>query len=393
VFDTIIVGARCAGASAALLLAALGYRVLLLDGARFPADTMSTLYIHQPGVERLHRWGVLDSVTASGCPKLDRVSYRLGDIVLQGRAMALGGADAGYAPRRKILDQLLVDQAVAGGADFRDGCRVVDLLRDGDRVTGVKYRDATGAVFGETAPLVVGADGMRSTVARLAGATLTSSDPVGTCVYYSLWHEPPGGVEFHEREGGYVAAIPTHDDTTLVATYFPQSKFPEIRVNALEAHLREIRITAPPLFERLRAAQRFDILHGTGDQQNFFRRPSGSGWALIGDAGHHKDSITARGITDALIQAELLSDSIGADLRDRHLLDAALRRFGDRRDAVLAEPYRNALTMAKLTVTERRAAMLRAISMSPKLTDLYFGVIAGVLTADELLIPELLEAL
>ncbi|MFD9698201.1 NAD(P)/FAD-dependent oxidoreductase [Lentzea sp. NPDC059081] len=391
-FDAIVVGARCAGASAALLLARAGRKVLLIDRSEFPSDTMSTLYLHQPGVARLARWGLLPAVAASGCPKLDRVTYQVRDVRLQGAAAVLGDVDGTYAPRRAVLDKIVADAAVAAGAEFRDATRLVRLTGD-DRVDGVVLRDRAGGEVVEKAHVVIGADGMRSTVARLACAPPVRSDPLATCVYYSFWQGLPAHFEFHERTGGWVAVIPTNDGLTIIATYLPQDRFATIRADPLAGHLDAVRTTAPGVFDRAMAAERVDRLHGTGDQRNFFRQAWGPGWALIGDAGHHKDSITARGITDAMLQAELLADSIAPCLDDPVRLDAAAQEFGVARDKTLVEVYRSTLATARLEVGPARLAMLRAISTSPDLTSRYFGVIAGMNSMDDLITPDLLARL
>ena len=305
-FDAIVVGARCAGAPTAMLLARAGHRVLLLDRATFPSDTLSTHVIHQPGVAALARWGLLDTLRASGCPPLDRARYEVADIRLDGCARGVAGSAPAYAPRRHVLDTILVEAATAAGAELREGCRVTGLLHDDTgRVAGVAGSHG-GRRFSARARLVIGADGMRSTVARLVRAPYTVRDPRLTCAYYSYWADVPADLELYEQTGGWVAAVPTHDDATLVLAYFPQSRFDEVRTDAARAHLDQVRTTAPALYDRLRRKEQVERLRGTGDQQNFFRQAAGPGWALVGDAGHHKDSITARGISDAFFQAETL---------------------------------------------------------------------------------------
>ena len=391
VYDAIVVGARCAGSATALLLARSGWRVLLLDRARFPSDTMSTSYIHQPGVQRLAQWDLLNEVIASGCPRLDRISYVVEGVRLTGSAPRLGEVDSAYAPSRYVLDKILVDATVRAGVDFRDGGRVVGLVVEHDRVVGVRVR-RTGAVETYNAPLVVGADGMRSSVARWCGADVVVRDPVLSCVYYSTWRDLPAHFECYERTGGWVAVIPTHDQITMVATYLPQQRFAEIRRDALAVHLAQIDATAPELRERLRAGVRVGRVVGHGDQQNFFRQAYGPGWALVGDAAHHKDSITARGITDAFLQAELLAMAVGPDPRDEAVVRAGLERYSAQRDAMLADAYQGALSLARLRVSEDRLTLLRAVSDSAESTQRYLGLMAGMSTIDDVLTPELLDA-
>ncbi|SFL84510.1 NAD(P)/FAD-dependent oxidoreductase [Streptomyces pini] len=392
-YDVIVVGARVAGASTALRFARAGYSVLLLDRARFPSDTLSTHYIHQPGVARLARWGVLDAVRASGCPPLERSVYEVGDVRLDGCSAPSDGYRTAYAPRRQVLDQILVDAAVAAGAEFRDNCSVSGPLFEGDRVAGVLCRTAGGTRTRERARLVVGADGMRSAFARGVGAEFTVHDPLQTCIYYTYWQGLRADFELYERPGRWIGAIPTNDGATLIAAYFPQAEFRRVRGDALSHYLENIRTTAPDLYGRAVAGERVERLRGTGDQQNFFRRASGPGWALVGDAAHHKDSITARGISDAFLQTDLLADCVGEGLHDPARLDEALRRYADRHQEELFEGYRNTLFVSRLEVTPERLAMLRAVRTSASLTSRYFAAAAGGMSTDELYDDELLDLL
>ncbi|MGW5232616.1 FAD-dependent oxidoreductase [Streptomyces nodosus] len=393
-FDAIVVGARCAGAPTALLLSRAGYRVLLLDKEPFGTDTLSTHLIHQPGVAALARWGLLDAVRASGCPPLDRVSYDVAGIRLEGCSRGVEGQRAGFAPRRHILDTLLVEAAAAAGAEVRDRCRVTGLLRDEQgRVVGVEGRHG-GRAFTERARLVIGADGMRSTVARLVQAPYTVSDPRLTCAYYTYWEGVPASLELHEGPDSWVAAVATHDAATLVLAYFPQSRFEEVRTDAHRAYREQIRATAPALDERLGGRKPLERLRGTGDQQNFFRRPTGPGWVLVGDAGHHKDSITARGISDAFLQVEDLVRGLDGRLGGNPAeLDAALAEFAEKRDEALRPGYEATLGVAQLTPHEQRLSLLRAVGRDPELTAIYFDMVAGIETASALYTPRLLALL
>jgi len=391
-YDVIVVGARCGGAPTAMLFARRGYRVLLLERRRFPSDTMSTLYIHQPGLAHLAEWGLLDAVAASGCPRLDRVSYRAADVRLDAAAPVLGEIGWGYAPRRYILDQILVDGAVDAGAEFADRCLATDVLWDAGAVTGVRFRGASGAIREERAALVVGADGMNSTIARAVRAPIEREDPLMTCVYYAFWADLPILFQFHERPGGWTAAIPTHDDLVAVAVYLPQHRFATARLDPMRAYLDCVRTTAPALFEQLAGKQPVSPLRGRGDQRNYARLAGGDGWVLVGDSGYHKDTITARGITDALLQAQMLVDAVG-DVRDRAGCVRSLQRFGLERDAAFAESYRATIALARLNLGGSRLAILRAVSAAPDLTARYFAVLAGMASMQDLLTGELLDRL
>jgi flavin-dependent dehydrogenase len=393
-FDAIVVGARCAGAPTAMLLARAGYRVLLLDKGQTGTDTLSTHLLHQPGVAALARWGLLDEVRATGCPALENVVYEIADIRLEGCARGVDGQRAGYAPRRYVLDAILARAAVAAGVELREDCRVTGLLRDAaGRVTGVEGRHGE-VPFTERAPLVVGADGMRSTVARLAGAPLTVADPLLTCAYYTYFEGVPADLELYEAPGSWTAAVPTNDGLTLVLAYFPQPRFTEVRTDAMRHYREHVRTTAPALHERLGGREPAERLRGTGDQQNYFRQAAGPGWALVGDAGHHKDSITARGISDAFLQAESLVRHVAGKLTgDPAQLDLALREFGSERDETLTPGYEATLAVAQLAPHEQRMSLLRAVQTDAELTSIYFDMVAGIVSASALYTPRLLSLL
>ncbi|MFE1315590.1 NAD(P)/FAD-dependent oxidoreductase [Streptomyces sp. NPDC058755] len=390
-YDVIVVGARCAGAPTAMLLARAGYRVLLLEKARFPRDTLSSHYIHQPGVALLDRWGLLDALRATDVQPIDRVVYHVGDVRLQGCSLPVDGHRTAYAPRRFVLDPILADGAVAAGVELRQGCQVTSLLFENDRVTGVAYRTAEGHEHVERARLVVGADGMRSLVARLVEARTLVEDAPLTCTYYSYWDGLPADFELYDRPGRWVGVIPTNDKRTLVMAYFPQSEFDSVRRDAQSAFTENVRTTAPELYERMAAAHQAERLYGTGEQLNFLRQAAGPGWALVGDAAHHKDSIAARGIMDAFLQAQLLVDRIGDALADRERLDAALRRYARDLDLRFMDFYRSTLTVAELRVPEARLALFRAIAGEQDLTDRYFATLSGAISVDEFYNAELFE--
>jgi flavin-dependent dehydrogenase len=396
-YDVVVVGARCGGAPSAMLLARQGHRVLLLDRAPFPSDTLSTLYIQQPGVALLDEWGLLAKVRDSGCPTIDEVVYRLGDVSVSGCATPVRGIRGAYAPLRIILDQILVDGAIAAGVEFADRTRVTALRRDGaGRVTGVVCRTGPdGPEVTVRCALLVGADGMRSTVADLVGAPKVVEHPKLTCAYYALWEGVPSAFEMYEGDTGWIAAVPTND-ATLVAAYHPQDRFDEVRHRAREAYLTAVRDNALGLHERLRAGRQSGALHGTGDQQNYFRQAGGPGWALVGDAGHHKDSLTARGIGDAFLQARLLAEHAGPHLgdgADPAALDAAVAGYGAARDAALTEAYQGTIMLAQVAAREQRRALLRVISQDAALTQQYFDTVAGLRRPAELYTPALLSKL
>lgn len=372
-YDVIVVGARCAGAPVATLLARAGYRVLMLERARFPHDTLSTLYIHQPGVAMLDRWGLLDKVVATGCPPITSALHQVGEVKVEGCSAPVNGIRAAYAPRRYLLDSILADAAVAAGVELREQCGVTDVIFEGGRAVGVRYSSSRAVA---RARLIIGADGMRSTVADRVKAPIIAEHPSRTCIYYSFWEDVPARFEAYGARLRWVGCAPTNDGLTLVGSYFPQSEFDSIRTRAQYAYLGSLSSVAPALHARLRDGKQVERLYGSGAQRNFFRQPVGPGWALIGDAAHHKDSISADGITDAFRQAQLLADCIGEDLCEEPLMDAALERFGKLQQQLLAERYRTTLSIAQLQ-PERRLSALAAIASDPAKSERFFTALAG----------------
>jgi len=369
-----------------MLFARAGYRVLLLERATALRDTLSTLYIHQPGVALLARWQILDAVVATGCPPIEQATYQVADVRLRGCAVPADGVRTAYAPRRQSLDAALVRAAVDAGAELRMGSTVQDLVYGDSRVVGVRHRGAA-VMIEERGRLVVGADGMRSMVAALVKAEMVVEDPTMTCAYYTYWAGVKAGFEIYDAPGSNVGAIPTSDGLTLIGAYFPRAQFDRVRLDAATAYRNGIRRTAPQLYERVAVGEQAERLRGTGDQLNFFREATGPGWVLVGDASHHKDSITARGITDAFVQAQLLVESVGADLHDPARLDAALARYEEERDEALAYSYYSTLSAAELAVPAHKVDSLREIAANPVLVDRYFGVLAGTCRVEDLSLP------
>ncbi|MEV4113125.1 FAD-dependent monooxygenase [Nonomuraea sp. NPDC049695] len=375
-YDVIVVGARCGGAPAAMLLARAGYRVLILDRARFPRDTLSTLYIHQPGTALLDRWGLLDRVAATGCPPITSAMHRMGQVAVEGAPTPVHGIHAAYAPRRYLLDALLAKAATDAGAEFREDCRVTDVVVEDGRAVGVRWRTASGSGT-DRAALVVGADGMRSVVAGAVRAETVREHPPLTCVYYGYWEGMPvTRFEAHAVRGRWVGCLPTNDGRTLLAVYFPQAEFEAVRRDLPAAYLGGLAAAAPELYERALAGTRVGPLRGSGTQRNFFRRAAGPGWALVGDAGHHKDSITADGITAAFQQAALLAARLGADLPDPARRQAALERYALDRDRMLAARYSDTLALARLRA-DRVEARIAGLAHDPAWVQAFFDRAAG----------------
>ena len=316
-YDAIVVGARCAGSPTAMLLARKGYNVLVVDRATFPSDTISTHIVHPPGVAAMKRWGLLDGLAATNCPPIDTYAFDFGPFTISG-SPGTDDAPVAYCPRRTVLDKLLVDAAAAAGAEVREAFTVEDVVIDDGRVTGVRGHGKDGQAVTEHAAVVVGADGRYSRVAEAVRPEQYNEKPEILCGYYSYWSGLPmdGCFRIYVRDRRGWAAAPTNDDLTLVVAGWP---FAERDANKsdVEGHYLEMFEQAPEWAERIRGAKREARFAGTA-VANYFRRPYGPGWALVGDAGYNKDFITAQGITDAFRDAEQCADRVGRVLLGSH---------------------------------------------------------------------------
>jgi 2-polyprenyl-6-methoxyphenol hydroxylase-like FAD-dependent oxidoreductase len=388
-YDVIVIGARCAGAPTAMLLARAGHRVLLVDRAGFPSDTLSTHYIHQPGVAALARWGLLAQVARSGCPPIRNQTLDVGGLALTGAPPPVDGIADGYCVRRTVLDHILVTAAAQAGAQVRQRFSVQDLLTDGSRVTGVRGRAADGATVSATARIVIGADGVHSLVARRVAAPASVARPSMTCAYYAYWSDvDTPGVELYSRPGRALIAAPTNDDRTMVIVYWPRDEFARVRSD-VEGSVDAALELVPGLAGRLRAGTRTELFRGTGHLPNFLRRPYGDGWALVGDAGYHKDPILALGITDAFRDAELLADAVDAGLTGRRPLAAALAGYEGRRDALAAQGFENTLRFAELQPPPPEMRQLMAALRHDRgQADRFFGTVIGSVAAAEFFAPD-----
>lgn len=338
-YDAIVIGARCAGSPTAMLLARKGYRVLLLDRCAFPSDTYRAHFIQHPGVVQLHRWGLLERVATSNCPPIGLFVTDFGDFPLATPVESGDGADANYAPRRIVLDKILVDAAMAAGAELRERFTVHELLMEDDRVVGVRGRAEGGAFVTERARLVIGADGAHSIVAKAVRAPTYNARPALTFAYYSYFSGVPmAGIELWMRPDCAYITFPTNDDLTCVAIQAPIVGFRAFRAAIEERFFRTLD-DVPELAERVRAGKREERWYGTADLENFFCKPSGPGWALVGDAGYHKDPMTAQGISDAFRDAELLAGAIDAGSSGRESLEDALAAYERTRNEIALPGY------------------------------------------------------
>jgi flavin-dependent dehydrogenase len=334
-FDVVVVGARCAGAALAKRLSSAGLSVVLLDAARLPSDQPnSTHLIQPPGMDELDALGLGDPVR-DVTPALYalRLAYDAAEVRLP-----YGGGRAAHCLRRASLDSLLQTAAAEAAVDIRPEHRVDAVLRSPDgRVRGVEVRRrAGGAAKRFYADLVVGADGRHSTIAGLVNASeyLAYDGPRAT--YWAYWPRPSGwdpheACNFFTGDDARVV-FPADGDLLLIATVPSLRRARGWRSDHAAAYLRDVRSDAR-IGPRLEGAEPVGRVRGVLKCRYFFRVSAGRGWALIGDAGHHKEFVVGLGISDALRDARTLAAAI-LEHEPR-----ALERWWRRRDVERIEMF------------------------------------------------------
>ena len=253
-YDAIVVGARAAGAATAMLLARRGYHVLCLDRTREGTDTVSTHALMRAGVQQLHRWGLLERIRAAGTPPVRTTSFHYGDDIIEIPIKAREGVDALYAPRRTVLDAMLVEAAREAGAIVLHDRRVLDVTRDCDgRVNGVVVNMTEERPKAIRARIVIGADGIHSRVAHSAGALVErQGSHAGAAIYGYVPALENSGYHWYYRPGVSAGTIPTNGGETCVFVAMSHERFrDEVFLGLGGLYRNVLREAAPELAERL----------------------------------------------------------------------------------------------------------------------------------------------
>jgi 2-polyprenyl-6-methoxyphenol hydroxylase-like FAD-dependent oxidoreductase len=382
-FDVIVVGARCAGAPTAMLLGRKGFKVLVVDRATFPSDTLSTHVVHPQAVAHLARWGLLERLVATGCPPIHTYAFHFGPLVLSG-SPGTAESKVAYCPRRTVLDKLLVDGAVEAGAEVREGFTVEEVLRSDGRVTGIRGHRKGEASVTVRAPLVIGADGRHSLVARAVSPEVYNERPALQGGYYAYWEGLPmdGRFEIYGGDARGFAAAPTHDGLTMVVGGWPLALYEEKKHHPEESYLSFFD-EAPAFQQRVRGARRVSKVFGAATP-NFFRKPFGPGWALVGDAGYLKDPITAQGIANSFRDAELLTTAVEKWRGGTSPFDAAMSEYQATRDAQSLAMYDFTCQVARCEPPPPELAqLLGAAAGNQEAMDQFCRVNAGNLSPAE----------
>jgi flavin-dependent dehydrogenase len=392
-YDVIIVGARCAGSPVAMLMARKGYRVLVVDRATFPSDTVSTHIVQPLAVAALARWGLRDRLIATGCPPVHTYAFDFGPFTISGSP---GNTETpvAYCPRRIILDKLLVDAAAEAGAEVREGFTVDAVVFDAGRVVGIRGRSHRGDAVTERAKVVIGADGWHSVIAEAVRPERYNEKPPLLAAYYSYWSGLPvdGRFEIYIRPHRGFGAVPTHDDLTLVIGGWPQSEFAANK-HDVEGNFLKMLQLAPRFAERVQGAKREARFAGAS-LPNYFHKPYGPGWVLVGDAGYIKDSITAQGIHDAFCDAERCALALDSTFTGNQSFDDAMSSYQRDRDAHVGPMYEFTCQLATLEPPPPEMQQLfGAISGNQKAMDGFVQMNAGTISPAQFFSPENIGAI
>lgn len=390
--DVVVVGARCAGSATAATLARAGRRVVVLDSARFPSDTLSTHLLWPAGVAELSRLGALDAVSGLGAPPLTHAFAAGSGHTIATPFPAVEGIDYTLCVRRTGLDHALVRTATDAGADVRQRCRVTELVWDGARCTGVRYTGPGERTVELRAALVVGADGRHSTVARLAGVeTPYEAEPSGRDCYFAYWRDTSSewrSTAAQWRVGSDLGTAFPCDDGLLLCLVQPPAATGRVRPGDAERRYTAALDRIPPLRERLRGCERTGRVRSATGIISYFRRSTGPGWALPGDSGHFKDPVTAQGIRDALHYGRLLAEQVAPVLDDPAQLDHTLAAWEQRRVRECREIYHWTNRLARGTaMSPLEVELYRAATTDSELAAVTTGIFSRTRRPAELYTP------
>ncbi len=390
--DVVVVGARCAGSATAATLARAGHRVVVLDSARFPSDTLSTHLLWPAAVSELSRLGALDAVSELGAPPLTHAFAAGSGHTIVTPFPEVGGIDYTLCVRRTGLDHALVATATDAGAEVRQRCRVTELVWDGARCIGVRYSGPEERPVELRAALVVGADGRRSTVARLAGVeTPYEAETSGRDCYFAYWRD--NSTEWRStaaqwRVGADLGTAFPCDDGLLLCLVQPPAPTGRLRPGDAERRYAAALDRIPPLRERLRGCEQVGRVRAATGIVSYFRRSSGPGWALPGDSGHFKDPVTAQGIRDALHYGRLLAEEVAPVLDDPVRLDHTVAVWEQRRLRECREIYHWTNRLARGTaMSPLEVELYRAATTDPELAAVTTGIFSRTRRPAELYTP------
>jgi 2-polyprenyl-6-methoxyphenol hydroxylase-like FAD-dependent oxidoreductase len=359
VYDVIVVGARVAGSVLAILLSQKGRRVLLLDRARFPSDTLSTHFFRAPALRAFNQVGILQQIL-NVAPKLT-VNYNVVDGIVFPEPVDRPEDYPYYMCVRRITLDAFLNERVRQipEIDFRENSKVEGLLYEDTRVNGVSWRSG-GKVFQAKGKVVVGADGIRSSMAKWLQPKIEQEEPVNRTMYYAYYRgmQPNSGpaAEFHYRENNLVYCFPCDGELTLLAASVPIAHFGEFRRDP-EGRLESELHSMSEIYPRLQKAKREGPVQGTGSISGYLRVPYGDHWALVGDAALAMDPWSGQGIDQATTHAVYLSDKLNEFLAGKEEWESAMHNYHQKRNEFSLKTFNRTCTYSRDLRPMTRAAL------------------------------------
>lgn len=359
--DVIVIGARIAGAVLGAALGLKGYRVLVLDRVRFPSDTLSTHFFRDPTFRALEHIGMFQEIKILG-PALTLI-HNVVDGHEFDEPVKIGEEDSFYlCIRRVTMDEVLVNGLKQlDNVQVREAANVHEFLSEGITVTGVRWTEGT-EILEATGRVVVGADGLRSTLASHVNPETERSQKPQRLMYYAYFadiavpQQPAAEFHFQGNALGYV--FPTSEGLTLVALSLPISEFNSFKKDPVRSFFSGIQ-AIPSLVGRFDSAHAASRVLGTGSIPSYQRVPYGPGWVLVGDAGQVMDPWSGQGIDQASGHAIMLSESLDAFLSGRASWESAMSQFHQRRNAFSLKAYQRTTANAPDLRPMTKAALAR----------------------------------
>ena len=384
-YDVVVVGARVAGASLAYELAKAGFEVLMLDKAHFPSETLSTHNFLNNSLAMLREMGVLDRLLETSTPLYNRALIQFDDIVIDGRFPEVDGETQCLCIRRKYLDLMLQEHALAqGGVTMIPGFRLTDVIKEGETVTGVKgvYRNGEAASF--RAKLVVGADGRLSTLRGLVNSPCLMSVPTDFASYVGYYedYKQDGDIHVELYKIGDTMGIvfPTSDNLYVVGAMFPltdeywMGRF-QSSPDAAMLEIAESGFVGSPLQARLRGARQAEKVRGLHGYNNDWFQGMGKGWALVGDALSFKDPVVGQGMPDALYAARILTGILSRQSHWSDNWEQMAEEYHRQLEAKLMPRFQMACQFTKnVPFTQEQRMVNQIIAASPEATSTFLGV-------------------
>lgn len=384
-YDVIVTGARCAGSALTIYLAKAGFKVLLVDKATFPSDTLSTNTFFNNTTALLRDLGVLDEVLKTNVTPIKSIKFQFDDTVIEGPIPVVAGEDTAYCIRRTHLDDILIRKARSiENVTVLEGFRVKDLIYDGDCVAGVKGEDSSGVLREFRASLIVGADGRHSIVRKLVRSKQKIISPSTVAIYFGYFsnfqHDGEAKFEVYKRGKNMAILFPTNENNYVVTANFPLSdkglleKFKQNSEESLRQLLTE-HFPNTTIGARLTTATLIEPIRGLHEYENYWYEGMGKGWALVGDAICFKDPAMAQGIHDAIRGAQLLADILKRYNNQLSQWDQIGEEYQQAIEAEFMVRFYMGCELSKNEpISEQQDAVNKLISAHPAVIEKFLGI-------------------